>query len=212
MSKITEIKKARRGGRLLVKLEDGRMLRVTPETAAEYSLAPEGELDEGLFEKLESGGGLRIEEVAAGMLSRRQMTVGQLGEKLTERGYTDEEIAALNEDFIRWGFLDDRRYCEQLADYCGGKNMSARGFANELYRRRVPRELWDYAISLLPTPEGAIDALLASRLRGRPMDKKTRDSAINYLRARGFAWDDIRAALERREETDTEETDTEEDC
>ena len=52
--------------------------------------------------------------------------------------------------------------------------------------------------SQLPPPEEQIEHILNSKLRGKCLDEGQRKRLSAALARRGFAWNDIRAALNRR--------------
>lgn len=68
---------------------------------------------------------------------------------------------------------------------------------SELYRRGIPRELWDDALQELPEQDGQIDTLLRRRLRSDTPGRDELRRASDYLYRRGFGRDEIRAAIAR---------------
>jgi len=68
---------------------------------------------------------------------------------------------------------------------------------DELYRRGVPRELWEDALSQATDPADAIDAFLQKKLAGRQPDRKELKKVSDALMRRGYGWEDISAALRR---------------
>ena len=82
------------------------------------------------------------------------------------------------------------------------RHYAAKGFGpgrirNELYRRGVPRALWDEALEELPEQDDEIDRLLRKKLRGDVNDRDAVKKATDFLYRRGFKYDDIREAVER---------------
>ena len=57
------------------------------------------------------------------------------------------------------------------------KAMGAGKIRNELYKRKIPRDLWDEAMETMPEDESIIDRLVESRLEtqraGQKRDKKS---------------------------------------
>ena len=66
-----------------------------------------------------------------------------------------------------------------------------------MFRRGVPRELWDEALAQLPETDDAAYRLLCQKLRGWDGDPAGLQRVQGALLRRGFSWDDVRAALER---------------
>ena len=96
------------------------------------------------------------------------------------------------------GALDDGVYASALVRHYAAKGYGASRIREEFYRRGIPKELWDAALTELPETEGSVDAFLERKLRGWDgTDKKALDRAIGGLQRRGFSWEEIRAGLER---------------
>ena len=68
---------------------------------------------------------------------------------------------------------------------------------NELYRRGVPKTLWDEAIEEMPETDDKAYELLCRKLRGTEPDRAELKKAADALFRRGFTWDEIKAALRR---------------
>ena len=75
---------------------------------------------------------------------------------------------------------------------------------DELYRRGVPRELWEDALSKSPDAQEAIARVIAQKTKGRMLDEKGRKRLSDMLLRRGFAWRDVRAAIAQISENATE--------
>ena len=61
------------------------------------------------------------------------------------------------------------------------KGYGAGRIRSELYRRGIPRELWDDALQELPEQDDQIDALLRRRLRSDTPDRDELRRASDYL-------------------------------
>ena len=197
MAEILSIKPARRGGRLLLQLSDGTFLRVTRDIAAELGLRAGKTLTEADIAALRAHGGVRADEAAAMILGRRACSVAELSERLADRGYTDEEIAAAVEKLSEYGLVDDAAYAAALTERAAAKNLSRRALLFELARRGVDRDVALEAAVALPDAAAALDELVAARLRGAPPERALFDKTYRSLAGRGFASGDIRAALRR---------------
>lgn len=83
------------------------------------------------------------------------------------------------------------------------RHYSAKGYGlrklrDELYRRGVPRELWDEALDRAEDPAEAIDAFLAKKLGDTPPeDRRAWKRVSDALARRGYAWSDISEGLRR---------------
>ena len=93
------------------------------------------------------------------------MSVKELTDRLKEKGESPENA----EDAAAWlqelHLLDDAQYAAMCVRHYAAKGYGAGRIRSELYRRGIPRELWDDALQELPEQDDQIDTLLRRRLR-----------------------------------------------
>ena len=228
---------AHRQGRWLVWFEDGSLLRVGEGDVVALGLYEGRELspeeDERLSDTAEQG---RVNARAVELLSRRPMSRRELVDKLsapprprkrpgqggdeTPRE-TDPETLARQREALReraeraadrmadLGLLNDEEYAAAVVRHYSAKGYGERKLRDELYRRGVPREYWEGALSQREEAEDgacAIDRLLEQKLRGQDLTRESLKRACDYLARRGFGWEKISAAVERaRRQREAEE-------
>ena len=66
---------------------------------------------------------------------------------------------------------------------------------DELYRRGVPRELWDEALETAPDAQETLACVIASKTRGKPLNEKDYKRLSDALLRRGFSWGEVKTAL-----------------
>ena len=124
--------------------------------------------------------------------------VEELERKLESWEAAPEEAAAICDRLEELGFLNDASYAEQVVRHYSAKGYGLRKLRDELYRRGVPRELWDEALERAEDPSKAIDAFLAKKLGDTPPeDRRAWKRASDALARRGYAWSDISEGLRR---------------
>ena len=125
------------------------------------------------------------------------MSVKELTDRLKEKGESPENA----EDAAAWleqmHLLDDAQYAAMCVRHYAAKGYGVGRIRSELYRRGIPRELWDDALQELPEQDDQIDTLLRRRLRSDTPDRDELRRASDYLYRRGFGRDEIRAAIAR---------------
>lgn len=84
-------------------------------------------------------------EIALRYLSRRQITVFKLTERLRDKGFSSEEIDEAINKLIEWKYLDDHSYAIAYIKYKGDK-YSKKKIMIELLKAGIDRE---QAITLL---------------------------------------------------------------
>lgn len=131
------------------------------------------------------------------MLERRDYGSAELRQKLIEKGVSAADAEAVTEKMLALGFINDENYARLVARHYAAKGYGDARIREELRRRRLPRELWDGAVSELDERGDTIDALLSRRLRSASPDRDEYRRAASYLVRRGFSWDEVSAAIER---------------
>lgn len=190
----------RKKDRFVLKLENGDSFVCTAAEAADFALYPGRELTEEELERLRAASALsRCKERAAALLAYRAMSAGELERKLIEKGESPDNAAAAVERLAELGALDDEGYAKSVARHYAAKGWGPARVREELRRRRVPREYWDDALAEYEERTGqdeTLERLLRRRLSD-PADPAQRKKAADALRRRGFAWEEIRDAIER---------------
>ncbi len=131
------------------------------------------------------------------LLEKRDYSRKALIGKLTEKGVSEEDAAETVDRLCEVGAVSDERCAELIVRHYSLKGYGERRIRDELFRRGIPRELWEQALSRLPETGDAAYRLLESRLRGSGGSPEDIRKAQNHLLRRGYSWEEIRAALER---------------
>ena len=177
--------------------------RQVPKPLWEAALA---ELPEPELEALREAAALqRTKERAMRIIGQRAMSEGELYTRLTEKGETEQNAAAAVAWLVGLHLLSDEDYAALVVRHYAAKGYGRRRVEQELYRRQVPKALWEAALAELPEPGDSLDRQLQSRLRGAdPGDRKALKRATDALLRRGYGWEEIRTTLERwREQEET---------
>ena len=210
-----------KAGRWLVWFEDGSLLRVGESEVVSLSLYTGKELTEDEAETLaEAAGQSKLNARAVELLSARPMSRKELVDKLSAPARRrrkpgedvpepDPETLAREREGLRrgaekaadrleeLGLLNDGEYARTVVRHYSAKGYGVRKLRDELYRRGVPRELWEDALAELEPDTSGIDRLLAQKLRGAEPTRENLKRASDYLARRGFGWEEISAAIER---------------
>lgn len=217
--KIEDLKPSdKKEGRWLVFLEDGTLIRVGEADVADLGLYRGMELDDELMQKLLDAAALsKLKTRALNIVSVRSVSRRELLRKLTARPRSPEdgealpedaeaareELAARAETVADWledlGLLNDAQYAKDVVRYCGEKGYGVQRIRDELFRRGVPRELWDEALEERPDSGEAIDRFLRQKLKNWDGDRKELKRVTDALARRGFSWSEISEGLERYE-------------
>ena len=194
---IRELKSVPRSrDRIEITLEDGSRLRVGVNEVADWSLYVGRDLTDGEVARLK--GDVRVREFlskAMNVLSRRRQSRQEIAKRLDGWGANGEEIEAV------CSRLDDADYAAEIVRYYGAKGYGIRRLRDELYRRGVPRDLWDDALEKREDPTEKLDALVQKKMRGAPPERDSLRKLSDFLSRRGYSWGEVREAVRRYEET-----------
>lgn len=185
--------------RFELSLSDGEKLKIAPDQVADFSLYPDRELTDAELEELRSAAALHhTKERALRIINARAMSEREMYDRLVEKGESEQNAAAAVAWLLDLHFLNDADYAAAVARHCAAKGYGKRRVRDELYKRKIPRELWDAAMEELPEEDDTLDKLLRARLRGADADDRAAlKRATDALLRRGFGWDEIKAAVER---------------
>ena len=202
--RIEELKPSKRvQGRWLAVLEDGSILRVGEGEVIDFALYAGKELTQEEAEQLAaSARRTGLKEKTLELLTRKPMSRKELERKLAEWEAGEEETSALCARMEELGFLNDAAYAVQVVRHYSQKGCGEHKLRDELYRRGVPRDLWDDALAQAADPADAIDAFLQKKLAGKEPDRKELKKVSDALMRRGFSWSDISDSLGKYSEND----------
>lgn len=185
-------------GKLRLRFSDGKTLTVFPAVIAELGLYAGMELPDAAMESiLETCGEASARERAVRIISVSAVSKRDLQSRLVQKGESEEHAKQAVQWLDELHLLDDRQVAEQIVRNGAAKGYGAARIRQMLYEKRVPRELWDEALSALPPLDDAIDEFLRRRFRGKTPDRAECKRASDALLRRGHKWSDIRRALER---------------
>ena len=204
--KIEKIERSKhKQERVLVYLEGGNLLRITEGELLRFGLSIGLDIDaETVVELQRSAARSEMRVRAANMISARSLSRRELTKKLREKGAGESDAEETADWLENIGALCDADYAAMLARHYSGAGYGEAKVRDELYRRGVPRELWEDALSALPEARETIMRVIAQKTKGRALDEKGRKRLSDMLLRRGFAWRDVRAALAIYDENATE--------
>ena len=203
---IQELKPSQRiKGRWLAVLEDGSILRVGENQVVDFALYAGKELSEEEAEALQgSAQRQQRKEKALELLARKPQSRWELEKKLAQWGAEEDEVQTVCDRMEQLGYLNDAEYAARVVRHYSAKGFGPGKLRDELYRRGVPRDLWQEAMDQAEDPAQSIDAFVAKKLAGKTADRQNLKKVSDALARRGYRWPDINDAL-RRYGAETEE-------
>ena len=203
---IQELKPSQRiKGRWLAVLEDGSILRIGENQVVDFALYAGKELSEEEAEALQgSAQRQQRKEKALELLARKPQSRRELEKKLAQWGAEEDEAQTVCDRMEQLGYLNDAEYAARVVRHYSAKGFGPGKLRDELYRRGVPRDLWQEAMDQAEDSAQSIDAFVAKKLAGKTADRQNLKKVSDALARRGYRWPDINDAL-RRYGAETEE-------
>lgn len=185
-------------GKLRVRFDNGSSLLVFPSVIAEHGIYAGMELPEAALDSLkESNASASAKDRAVRIVSATSISKKELEKRLIQKGEKEEDAKQAVAWLDELKLLDDAQVAQQIVRSGLSRGYGASRIRQMLYEKRIPKELWDEALSDLPAQDDAIDAFLQRRFHGRKPDRTECKRATDALLRRGHSWSDIRKALER---------------
>lgn len=185
-------------GKLRLRFDNGTSMLVFPAVITELCLYPGVEIPEAAMESLrDTCAEASARERAVRIISAAPVSRRELQSRLVRKGETEEHAQQAVQWLDELHLLDDAEVAAQIVRSSAAKGYGAARIRQMLYEKKIPRELWDDALSQLPPQGNAIDEFLRRRFRGAKPDQKELKRATDALLRRGHSWRDIRSALER---------------
>ena len=132
------------------------------------------------------------------ILGNRSFSEQEMFKRLTGKGETEENAAEAVSWLVELGYISDTDYATLIVRHYSAKGYGVTRIRDELYKRGIPRDLWDEKLDEIDENEMDDAALefLKKKLRGSE-DKDDLRRASDALVRRGYSYDDARAAVNR---------------
>ena len=182
--------------RVLVYLEGGDLLRITESELLHFGLYVGLDISpETVVQLHKYGARSETRARAANMVSARPLSKRELTRRLVQKGAAADDADAAVDYLEGIGALDDASYAAMLVRHYSAQGFGAARLRDELYRRGVPRELWDAALAEAPEVQETLARVIASKTKGKPLNEKDTKRLADALLRRGFSWSEVRSAL-----------------
>jgi len=132
------------------------------------------------------------------ILGNRSFSEKEMLKRLTEKGETEENAVETVKWLVELGYINDFDYATLIVRHYSGRGYGISRIRDELYKRGIPRDLWDEKLAELDETESNDTALefMIKKLKGSE-DKDDIRRASAALVRRGFSYDDAKTAVNR---------------
>ena len=186
-----------RAGRYRVTLADGSNLRLYRQTVEDFCLYSGMELSQEQYNRLlEAAGEMSAKMRAVRIVAASGVSKKDLEQRLIHKGETPEDA----KNAVAWmedlSLIDDSKTAQHIVSQCVAKGYGLARAKQALYEKRIPKSLWDEALSDYPDQSDKIASFLQSRLDA-DSDAKDVKRAIDALMRRGHTYGQIRRVLDQ---------------
>jgi len=132
------------------------------------------------------------------ILGNRSFSEQEMHKRLIGKGESEDNAAETVRWLVELGYINDSDYATLIVRHYIAKGYGEARIRDELYKRGIPRDLWEEKLSEIDDTEVNDAALefLSKKLRGSN-DKDDLRRASDALVRRGYSYDDARAAVNR---------------
>jgi regulatory protein len=197
--KIKEIKtQVRHPDRRTIIFDDGTFIGISEEVLLSNPVHPGDELTPNKLKQLtNSEQKQKLRNSALNLLSFRMRSQSELKQRLLKKGYDVQDIEPLLEEFDAKNILNDSEFALAFSrDKIRSKGIGPSILKVELSNHHLPRNLVEDTVNRMYT-EFPIDTLLGNHLnkkkicRNSQLQEKEKNRIVNFLKRKGFSWDDI---------------------
>lgn len=139
-----------------------------------------------------------IRDAAAKYLASRMRTCKEMASHLKSKGFEDEEICTVIEEFKEFHYLDDEEYCRQYINYAAGKGKGSLRIRKELAEKGVDGETVSFAMEDHYDSDDELSRALKQAektMSGKPFDEKMKGRIGRRLFSLGYSTDVVYKVL-----------------
>ena len=207
--RIKEIKtQVRHPDRRKIIFDDGTFIEISEEVLHSNPVHPGDELTPNKLKELtNSEQKQKLRNSALNLLSFRMRSRSELKQRLLKKGYDIQDIEPLLEEFDAKNILNDSEFALAFSrDKIRSRGIGPSILRVELSNHHLSRNLVEDTINRMYT-EFPIDTLLGNHLkkkkilRNSQLQEREKNRIVNFLKRKGFSWDDISRVFDEKQIT-----------
>ena len=207
--RIKEIKtQVRHSDRRKIIFDDGTFIEISEEVLHSNPVHPGDELTPNKLKELtNSEQKQKLRNSALNLLSFRMRSLSELKRRLLKKGYDIQDIEPLLEEFDAKNILNDSEFALAFSrDKIRSRGIGPSILRVELSNHHLSQNLVENTINRMYT-EFPIDTLLGNHLkkkkilRNSQLQEREKNRIVNFLKRKGFSWDDISRVFDEKQIT-----------
>lgn len=186
-----------RADKFAVKFEDDETITVSTAQIADFGLYSGREMGDDEYGELRDSLELNTSKTRAlRIIGSRNYSSFEIERRLTAKG-THAETAHKTVEWLETiGAVNDAEYAAMIAQHYSAKGYGTARIRDELYRRGIPREIWDDALASIDETQDPALEYLTKKLNGS-QDKTELRKAAATLTRRGFSYSEAEDAVRK---------------
>jgi regulatory protein len=188
--------------RFIVTLEDGQELVFTPESVAQFGIAPSKEFSDNEFLEILKLDGIRqAKDQAMRLLALRPHSRSELIRKMRERGYRMEVIDPALDDLEKLDLVNDKDFAKIfIQNEIRLRPIGRMLLRQKLLERGIVPEVFESLLKDLYSAEQEMQVArqLAEKFRRTHFEenkRKDKEKLVRFLQGKGFTWEQIRQVI-----------------
>ena len=207
--RIKEIKtQVRHPDRRKIIFDDGTFIEISEEVLLSNPVHPGDELTPNKLKELtNSEQKQKLRNSALNLLSFRMRSLSELKGRLLKKGYDIQDIEPLLEECDAKNILNDSEFALAFSrDKIRSRGIGPSILRVELSNHHLSQNLVEDTINRMYT-EFPIDTLLGNHLkkkkilRNSQLQEREKNRIVNFLKRKGFSWDDISRVFDEKQIT-----------
>lgn len=186
-----------RAGRYWISFDTGEKMALYRQTVEDFGLYTGMELSDEAFSRLQdAAGSMSAKMRAVRIVAASSVTKKDLQQRLVQKGEDPAQAAEAVAWMEELHLVDDAETARQIVARCVARGYGLARAKQALYEKKVPKRIWEEALSDYPDQTEEIVTFLRGRLAD-PQDPKQVKRAVDALIRRGHSYGQIRSALDR---------------
>jgi len=187
--------------RFTITLESGDVFGISEDVLISHNLQTGQNLSSSQINEIQQEEALtKIKNSAILLLSYRMRSRAELEERLVKKNYDIISVSKVISDLELAGYIDDKEFCEMYASHLiKNKLLGPMAVRSQFLKHKISEDLLNETMNKLYDTlkmENIIQNNVNKRIRGKSLTEKEKSKTIQFLKRKGFFWDDIEPVIQ----------------
>jgi len=201
MKIVTNIKRNKNNNRVSIFLDEIYFLSVSEYVLNKNNISIGMKINDFDIDKINFENNLsKAKECVLNLLAIRARSSSEIKNKLIKKKFSNEVIFNVIEHLKKNKLLDDYEFAKMFANHnLKNKKLGPLAAKNELFKKGIDQSTIEIVVSKIydnKTKYNIIREIFEKKNKiNKKMDKKELNKIINYIRRKGFNWEDIQPVV-----------------